>query len=186
MTHGPSALLRLLTRFSSTYGPDKCYPGQAFLARRFEVETRTIRRWTEILVLQGKLACQSRGPRTMLYRVIAQHVRTRNVRSFVRSNVRSSVPQLYINPTGLNGEERMPLPSPVEKTDFEELERFAIARGLPLSCGADIDAALRMFERKPPQRETGEAWGVEGAPVGSSGHPEQRTLKSRAMEGGGR
>ncbi len=40
-------------------------------------------------------------------------------------------------------------------------------------------------ERKPPQRETGETGRVEGIPVGSSGHPGERALKSRAFAAGG-
>ncbi len=130
-------------------------------------------------------------------------IRVINDKAWIMAPVSKMAPDQYRNGPGLAqdgpglpriralevlpGKERgLPLPNPVEKTDFEELEHFAAAHGLPLSCGADIDAALRMFERKPPQRETGEAWGVEGAPVGSLGHAEQRTLKSRAMAGGGR
>ncbi len=152
MKHGPSALLRLLTRFARTYGADRCYPGQAYLAGRFEVDTRTIRRWTDQLVSQGKLQRQSRGPKTILYRVIIQQVKRNNVRSFVRSNVRSRANSPYINSLSVNAEEQ-PIPSnPVENQDWEELERFAIAQGLPLSSGADIDRALEIMQQRKPAK----------------------------------
>ncbi len=48
------------------------------------------------------------------------------------------------------------LPSnPVENQDWEELERFAIAEGLPLSSGADIDAALAIMNRRKPAKSEG-------------------------------
>ncbi len=129
-------------------------------------------------------------------------IRVINDKAWIMAPVSKMAPDQYRNGPGLDqdgpglpriralevlqGKERgLPLPSPVEKTDFEELERLAIAHGLPLSCGADIDAALRIFERKPPRRETGEAGRVEGAPVGSLGHPEQRALGTRAFAAGG-
>jgi hypothetical protein len=58
----------------------------------------------------------------------------------------------------LQGKERvLPFKSVENQTYAErawsDLECFAAANGLPLSSGADIDAAVRMYERKPPGSE---------------------------------
>lgn len=161
MKGGPSKLLILLTRFARTYGAERCYPGQDFLARRFKVNPRTIRRWTEQLVSEGRLRCQRRGPRSILYSVIIQRNSGQNVRSNVRSFVRSKPFHPYINSSSLNGEEYTPPSQSVENHDpameeIRQLEQFAADHGLPLRSGADIFRAHDlMLERKPPQTETG-------------------------------
>ena len=162
MKGGPSALLILLTRFARTYGAEKCYPGQTFLAKRFKVNTRTIRRWTEQLVSDGKLKCQRRGPRSILYSVLIQRNSGQNVRSNVRSFVRSRPFHPYINSLSVNGEEYASPSLPVENPTPEEqlcieVDRFAASQGLPLpSSGAEFDRVIDlMHERKPAQSEYG-------------------------------
>jgi hypothetical protein len=156
--HGPSALLRLLTRFARTYGADRCYPGQAYLAGRFDVDTRTIRRWTDQLVDQGKLQRQSRGPKSLLYRVISQQVKSNNVRSFVRSNVRSRANYPYINSSSFNAEERRLPSNPVENHHadmWEQLDRFCAENQITIETGADIDQALRLMNQRKPAKSEG-------------------------------
>ncbi len=169
MRNGPVALLALLRKFTASYGPEKCFPGQDWLAQeKFFVNKRTIYRWTQQLIAEGKLVRHSRGPRTSLYTVQMAEVTGQNVHSFVHSNVHSSAVGPYINSESINRREAPAMPPRIVRNEWgrevpnpEWLRINAVLREARDRITRAKDpiayeqALLRAELRKPPAKEMG-------------------------------